>query len=253
MAGHSQFKNIMHRKGAQDKRKAKAFNKVAREITVAVKESGPDPDMNPRLRLAMLKGREVNMPNDRIKRAIELGMPGSADGVVYSEARYEGYGPGGVAIIIEALTDNRTRTVGDVRLPFTKNGGALGDTNSVSFMFEHVGEIMYPAAKGSADDMFEAAVEAGAQNVESSEDAHVVYTAIEDFAAVREALSQKFGDPEKSGLIWKPLNLSTVDFETGEKMMKLIETLEDNDDVQNVFTNMDMPDDVAARLMPAED
>lgn len=238
MAGHSQFKNIMHRKAAQDKKKGAKFNKVAREITVSVRESGADPAMNPRLRLAIAKGKEINMPNDRIKRAIEQGSSGpGSDGKIYEPMRYEGYGPGGVAVIVEALTDNRTRTVGDVRLAFTKCGGTLGDTNAVSFLFERVGEIAYPLAAMSADDAFEKAIEAGAQNVESDEDFHVIYTDIKDFGAVREALEKLCGTPERSGLIWKPMTEAAIEGEAAESLMKLIDILEDNDDVQNVFTN----------------
>ncbi|NBX66929.1 MAG: YebC/PmpR family DNA-binding transcriptional regulator [Proteobacteria bacterium] len=252
MAGHSHAKNVARRKEAQGKKKANLFGKVAREITVAAKSGTPDPAMNPRLRLAIAKAKEVNMPNDRIKRAIEQGTPGAADGKDYQEARYEGYGPGGVAVIIEALTDNKTRTVGDVRLAFTKFGGALGETGSVGFMFEHVGEIVIPAAKATADSIFEAAVEAGAQNVESDDAYHAVYTEIADFAAVREKMEAAYGTPEKSGLIWKPLNLNPLsDFDAAEKLMKLIDYLDENDDVQQVFTNMDLPEEIASRLEAA--
>lgn len=249
MAGHSHAKNVARRKEAQGKKKANIFGKIAREITVATKAGTPDPAMNPRLRLAIAKAKEVNMPNDRIKRAIEQGTPGAADGKDYQEARYEGFGPGGVAVIVEALTDNKTRTVGDVRLAFTKFGGALGESGSVGFMFERVGEIVIPAAKGGSDEVFEAAVDAGAQNVESDGAYHSVYTEVGDFASIREMLEAKYGAPEESGLIWKPLNQTPVgDFETADKLMKLIDWLEENDDVQSVFTNMDLSDDVAARL-----
>lgn len=249
MAGHSHAKNVARRKEAQGKKKANLFGKIAREITVAAKSGTPDPDMNPRLRMAIAKAKEVNMPNDRIKRAIEQGTPGAADGKDYQEARYEGYGPGGVAVIVEALTDNKTRTVGDVRLAFTKFGGALGETGSVGFMFERVGEIAFPAAVAGADAMFEAAVDAGAQNVESDEGGHAVYTEVGDFAAVREKLEAKYGTPERSGLIWKPLNRNPLaDFDAATNLMKLIDFLEENDDVQNVFTNEDLPDDIAQKL-----
>jgi len=253
MAGHSHASNVAVRKGAQDKKRASAFTKVAREITTAVRLSGPDPDANPRLRLAILKGRAVDMPNDRIKRAIDLGMPGQDDGKVYEEVRYEGYGPNGVAVIVECLTDNRTRTVGDLRIIFTKNGGNLGDSGAVAFMFDRVGEIVIAVDKGSADAMFEAAVEAGAENVESTADGHFVYTAVSDFAAVREALVKKFGEPARSGLVFKG-NVKTPvsDLAVAESVVKLTDALEENDDVQMVFTNMDVSAEIAARLA-AED
>jgi YebC/PmpR family DNA-binding regulatory protein len=252
MAGHSHAKNVARRKEIQGKRKANLFGKVAREITVSVRAGAPDPAMNPRLRMAIAKAKEVNMPNDRIKRAIDQGIPGAADGKDYQEARYEGYGPGGVAVIVEALTDNKVRTVGDVRLAFTKFGGALGEAGSVGFMFERVGQIVIPAAKASADAMFEAAVDAGAQNVESDDDFHTVYTAVPDFAAVREKLESAYGTPESSGLIWKPVNTNPVaDFDAADKLMKLIDYLEDNDDVQTVFTNVEFSQDVSAKLETA--
>ncbi|MCB1537837.1 MAG: YebC/PmpR family DNA-binding transcriptional regulator [Rhodospirillales bacterium] len=249
MAGHSHAKNVARRKEAQGKKKASLFGKIARGITVAAKGGGPDPDMNPRLRIAIAKAKEVSMPNDRIKRAIEQGLPGAADGKDYQEARYEGYGPGGVAVVVECLTDNVARTVGDVRLAFTKFGGTLGTAGSVSFMFEKLGEIAYPAAAAGADAMFEAGVEAGAQNVESDDEYHSIHTAITDLAAVSEALEGKFGPAAESGLIWKPLNPHPVTaLEAAQNLMKLIDALEDNDDVQDVFTNMDLPDDLAAQL-----
>lgn len=252
MAGHSHFKNIMVRKGAQDKRRAKQFSKVAREITVATKTgANGDPETNPRLRLAIAKAREVNMPNDRIKRAIEQGMPGGGDDANYEEVRYEGYACDGIAVIIEALTDNRTRTVAEVRTAFVKAGGAMGDSGSVAFMFERIGEIVYPLAKASPDAMFEAAVECGAQNVESEDDFHRITCAPEDFGAVRAALETKFGAPAQSALIFQALNKLDASFETAQKVMKLVETLEDNDDVQAVFTTMDVSDAVAAQLEAA--
>ncbi|MBU6474871.1 MAG: YebC/PmpR family DNA-binding transcriptional regulator [Alphaproteobacteria bacterium] len=249
MAGHSQFKNIMHRKGAQDKKKAKIFNKLAREITVAAKSGQPDPDANPRLRNAIVEARKNNMANDRIKRAIEQGSPNSADASNYEEIRYEGYGPGGVAVIVEALTDNRNRTAGDVRTAFAKNGGALGETNSVSFMFVRVGSISFPADVAADDKMFEAAVEAGAENVESSADAHEVTARPSDFIAVKEALEAKFGEARESGIVWKPNNTVAVAPEQAKDLLAMIETLEDSDDVQNVFANFEMDDGVMARLM----
>lgn len=249
MAGHSHAKNVARRKEAQGKKKSSLFGKIARGITVAAKAGSPDPDMNPRLRLAIAKAKEVSMPNDRIKRAIEQGTPGAADGKDYQEARYEGYGPGGVAVIVECLTDNVARTVGDVRLIMQKNGGNLGTAGSVSFMFERVGEIGYPAGVASADAMFEAGVEAGARDVESDAEYHGVYTEPGDFAAVREALEGKFGPPESSDLIWKPTNLHpVVDAELAAQVMKLVDALEENDDVQAVFINMDLPEELAAKL-----
>ncbi len=249
MAGHSHAKNVARRKEAQGRKKSGLFGKIARGITVAAKSGSPDPAMNPRLRLAIDKAKSVSMPNDRIKRAIEQGIPGAADGKDYQEARYEGYGPGGVAIVVECLTDNVTRTVNDIRPTFAKYGGTLGTAGSVSFMFEKLGEIVYPASKGSADAMFEAAVEAGAQNVESDDEYHSIYTDTTDLAAVSEALDKKFGAPEKSGMVWKPLNMHSVtDAETAASVMKLIDVLDENDDVQEVFYNMDVSDDIAAKL-----
>lgn len=248
MAGHSKFKNIQHRKGAQDAKRAKIFTKIGREIIVAVKASGPDPSSNPRLRAAIAAGRAENMPNDRIKRAIDSAT-GAGASENYKNIRYEGYAPGGVAVIVEALTDNGTRTVAEVRSYFSKLGGALGETNSVSFMFDHVGEILYPAGKGSADDMLEAAIEAGADNVESGEDIHEITCAPNDFAAVRDALVAKFGEPDKAGFVWKPNVAASVDEETAKTVLKLIDLLEDNDDVQAVFTNFEVSDEIMERLM----
>lgn len=249
MAGHSQFKNIMHRKGAQDKKRAKLFNKLGREITVAAKMGQPNPDMNPRLRAAILAARAGNMPNDRIKRAIESANPNSGDANNFDEVRYEGYGPGGVAVIVEALTDNRNRTAAEVRAAFAKNGGALGETNSVSFMFAKIGQIIYPASVAGADQMFEAAVEAGADNVETTADTHEIATQPEDFLSVKEALEKKFGAPTSGEVIWKPSNTIALTQEQAEDMMAMIETLEDSDDVQNVFANFDISDDIMEKLM----
>ncbi len=248
MAGHSKFKNIQHRKGAQDAKRAKIFTKIGREIIVAVKASGADPNSNPRLRAAIQAGRAENMPNDRIKRAIDSAL-GAGNTDNYENIRYEGYGPGGVAIIVEALTDNRTRTVGEVRSYFSKMGGVLGETNSVSFMFERLGEIIYPAAKGSADQMFEIAVEAGADNVESGDELHEITCAPDNFAAVRDNLVAKLGEPQKAGFVWKPNVQASVDEETAKSILKLIDMLEDNDDVQNVFTNFEVSDEIMERLM----
>jgi YebC/PmpR family DNA-binding regulatory protein len=247
MAGHSQFKNIMHRKGAQDKKRAKVFNKLAREITVAAKSGQPDPDANPRLRNAIAAAREANMPNSRIKSAIDQAKPG-ADLSSYDDIRYEGYGPGGVAVIVEALTDNRNRTAGEVRAAFAKNGGALGEMNSVSFMFTRIGSIAYPSKIASPDAMFEAAVEAGAENVETADNTHEITARPEDFIAVREALEKKFGAPETAGIIWKPLNTVKLNQSQAEDLITLIETLEDSDDVQNVFSNFEVDDAVMERL-----
>lgn len=249
MAGHSHAKNVARRKEAQGKKKANLFGKIARGITVAAKSGMPDPDMNPRLRLAIDKAKAVSMPNDRIKRAVEQGIPGAADGKDYQEARYEGYAPGGVAVVIECLTDNVARTVGDIRPMFAKFGGTLGTAGSVSFMFEKLGEVVYPASKASADAMFEAGVEAGAQNVESDDEYHNIYTETTDLAAVTEALQKKFGAPEKSGMIWKPLNMHAVtDADVAASVMKLLDALDDLDDVQEVFINMDISEDIAAKL-----
>lgn len=248
MAGHSKFKNIQHRKGAQDAKRAKIFTKIGREIIVATKLGGPDPATNPRLRAAIIAGRAENMPNDRIKRAIDSATGANASDN-YENVRYEGYGPGGVAFIVETLTDNRTRTVGEVRSYFTKLGGVLGETNSVSFMFDHVGEIIYPADKATADQMFEAAVEAGADNVESGDETHEITCGINDLAAVRDALIAKYGEPSKSGFVWRPNVNASVDEETAKTNLKLIDMLEDYDDVQTVYTNFEVSDDIMERLM----
>ncbi len=248
MAGHSKFKNIQHRKGAQDAKKAKIFTKIGREIIVATKLGGPDPSANPRLRAAIIAGRAENMPNERIKRAIDTATGANAS-ETYENVRYEGYGPGGVAFIVETLTDNRTRTVGEVRSYFTKLGGVLGETNSVSFMFDHVGEIIYAADKATADQMFEAAVEAGADNVESNEETHEVTCAINDLAAVRDALIAKYGEPQKSGFVWRPNVNASVDEETAKTNLKLVDMLEDYDDVQTVYTNFEVSDEIMERLM----
>jgi YebC/PmpR family DNA-binding regulatory protein len=247
MAGHSQFKNIMLRKGAQDAKRAKMFNKLAREITVAAKGGLPDPAANPRLRAAILAARAQNMPKDRIDRAIKSGSPGGDD-ANYEEVRYEGYGPGGVALIVEALTDNRNRTAAEVRSAFTKYGGNLGETNSVSFMFNRVGLITYPIAAAGAEAMFDAALEAGAENVESLDDVHEITTSMEDLSTVRDALEATFGPAESSRLLWKPLNTVALDEDGASTLLKLVDVLDDNDDVQNVSGNFDIPEDVLERL-----
>ncbi|CAO3406206.1 YebC/PmpR family DNA-binding transcriptional regulator [Azospirillum largimobile] len=248
MAGHSQFKNIMHRKGAQDAKRSKIFNKLAREITVAAKAGLPDPAANPRLRAAILAARAQNMPRDRIDRAIKQGTPGGGDDANYEEVRYEGYGPGGVALIVEALTDNRNRTASEVRSSFTKYGGSLGETNSVSFMFNRVGAIYYPASAADADAMFEVALEAGADNVESDENGHEVTSTVENFGAVRDALEAKFGGAESARLTWRPLNTVAPSEDAAASLLKLLDVLEDNDDVQVVEGNFDISDELMQKL-----
>lgn len=247
MAGHSKWSNIKHRKGRQDEKRAKVFNKLGREIYVAAKLGGGDPEANPRLRLAISTARSENMPNDRIDRAIEKATGGD-DGENYEEIRYEGYGVNGVAVIVDALTDNRNRTASEVRACFTKYGGNLGETGCVNFMFDRVGEIFYPADKASAEDIFEAAVEAGAANCESDDDGHIITTDPDEFASVRDALEKRYGEPERSGLAWRPNTLAPVDESAAESIIKLVDALEDNDDVQNVTTNLDAPDEVLEKL-----
>ncbi len=250
MAGHSKFKNIMHRKGAQDARRAKMFTKVGREIMVAAKIGGPDPETNPRLRSAITAARGVNMPGERIRRAIDSAT-GAGAGDNYEQVRYEGYGSGGVAVIVETLTNNRNRTAAEVRSAFTKYGGNLGETNSVSFMFDRVGEIVYPAGIAGADEVFEAAVEAGALNVDSDEDGHEIICEPDDFSSVREALAEKFGEPEKAGLAWKANVAGQVDEDQARSVLRLVDVLEDNDDVQSVTTNLEIGDDILERIMEA--
>jgi YebC/PmpR family DNA-binding regulatory protein len=247
MAGHSQFKNIMHRKGIQDAKRGRQFAKLIREITVSARQGLPDPGSNPRLRAAMVAARQANMSKDTIDRAIKKAS-GGAGGEDYAEVRYEGYGPSGVAIIVEALTDNRNRTVGDVRAAFAKHGGTLGETNSVSFLFNRLGVIRYPASVASADDMLEAAIEAGADNVESDADGHEVTAAADDFFAVRDALEAWFGPPESARLDWRPTTTVTLDEDRATSVLKLIDVLEDSDDVQAVYANFDIPDAVMQRL-----
>ncbi len=247
MAGHSQFKNIMYRKGAQDKKRAKVFTKIIRELTTAARTGLPDPAANPRLRAAVLAARQANMPKDTVDRAIRRGSGGGADDA-YEEVRYEGYGPGGVAVIVEALTDNRNRTASEVRAAFTKSSGALGETNSVSFMFDRAGEIVYPASVANADEMLEAAIEAGAENLESDAEQHVVVCATADFNEVRDGLEQRFGPALSARLAWRPKTTAPIDEETAAGLFKLLETLEDSDDVQNVYANFEVAEDVMARL-----
>ena len=246
MAGHSQFKNIMYRKGAQDKKRAKIFTKLIRELTVSARAGLPDPALNPRLRAAIIAARQANMPKDTIDRAVKRGA-GGEDGVNYEEIRYEGYGPGGVAVIAEALTDNRNRTAADVRAAFSKHGGALGETNSVGFMFDRVGQIRYPAAAGEAYAVFETAVEAGADDVQSDGEGHEITCAPERFNAVRDALEAKFGAAEAAALVWRPQNTVPIDDETAETVFKLLDALEDNDDVQTVHANFEASDAALAK------
>ena len=247
MAGHSQFKNIMHRKGRQDKKRAKIFSKLIREITVAARSGMPDPDKNPRLRAAVSAARAVNMPKDTIERTIKRGS-GDEEGVNYEEIRYEGFGPGGVSVIIEVLTDNRNRAASEIRAAFTKYGGSLGETGSVSYLFDHIGSISYPPDVTDADTMFEAALEAGAGDVNSTRSSHEITCDIDDFNDVRDTLEERFNDPEEAGLIWRPQNLVAVEEESASTLIKLIEVLDDNDDVQTVFANYDIPEDVMAKL-----
>ena len=247
MAGHSQFKNIMHRKGAQDAKRAKIFTKLIKEIVVAAKSGMPDPDINPRLRAAIAAAKAANMPKDNIARAVKKAT-GGGDDTDYDEIRYEGYGPAGVAIIVEALTDNRNRTAAEIRATFSKFGGSLGETNSVSFMFDRVGEITYPAAAASADAMFEAALEAGADNVDSDAELHTITAAVDDFSTVRDRLEDAVGEPQSAELVWRPQNTVPVDEDPAATLLRLLDALDDNDDVQRVSANFEMSDDVIERL-----
>jgi len=247
MAGHSQFKNIMHRKGAQDKKRAKVFTKIIRELTTAARTGLPDPASNPRLRAAVVAARGANMPKDTVDRAIKRGA-GGEEGDAFEEVRYEGYGPGGVAIIVEALTDNRNRTASDVRAAFTKAGGTLGETNSVGFLFDRIGQVAYPAEAAGAEAMFEAALEAGAADVESGEEEHLVTCAPDELNQVRDALEQRFGPPAAARLGWRAKSGAPVEGEAAAALFKLLETLEDSDDVQNVYANFEVADDVMAQL-----
>jgi YebC/PmpR family DNA-binding regulatory protein len=246
MAGHSQFKNIMHRKGRQDKARSKLFGKLARVITVSAKLGLPDPAFNPRLRAAVIAARAENMPKDNIDRAIKKSQ--GADTESYDEIRYEGYGPGGVAIIVEALTDNRNRTAGEVRAIFSKNGGNLAETGAVSFMFSHVGIVEFDAKVAGADAMLDAAIEAGADDVISNDDGHQIITTPDTLNDVAKALEARFGEPRKASLLWKPQNTVALDDESGEKVLKLIESLDDSDDVQNVYANFEVSDALVAKM-----
>ncbi|WP_019221169.1 YebC/PmpR family DNA-binding transcriptional regulator [Bartonella senegalensis] len=246
MAGHSQFKNIMHRKGRQDAMRSKIFSKLAREITVAAKQGSPDPAMNPRLRLAVQNAKAQSMPKDNIERAIKKASGGDVEN--YDEVRYEGYGPGGVAVIVEALTDNRNRTASNVRAAFTKSGGALGETGSVSFMFNRIGEIIYKSEAGTADSIMDAAIEAGAEDVQSEETGHHILCAFEDIGEVSKILEAKLGEAESIKTIWKATTLAPIDEEKALSILKLISTLEEDDDVQNVYANFDVSDEILAKL-----
>jgi len=246
MAGHSKFKNIMHRKGRQDKKRSAQFSKLAREITTAAKMGGPDPDANPRLRLAIKAARSQSMPKDNIQRAINKSQEAGGDN--FEEVRYEGFGVGGVGVIVEALTDNRNRTASDIRSIFSKAGGNLGETGAVSFGFDRVGMISYPADKASADDMFEAAIEAGADDCESSDDGHVLYCAMEDLHEVAKALEERFGEAEEVRIIWKPKNTVELDDEKGAKLLKMLDALEENEDVQNVYANFEISESLMEKM-----
>ncbi len=247
MAGHSQFKNIMHRKGAQDARRARQFAKFIREITVSAKAGLPDPAMNPRLRAAILAANKANMPRDTVERAIKKAS-GTGAAEDYFDVRYEGRGPAGVALIVETLTDNRNRTASDVRSAFSKHGGALGETNSVSFMFDRLGIVRFLPAVATADAMLEAAIEAGADDVVSDTAAHEITCQIDDFFAVRDALEAKFGAPDDAKLDWRPRDGVVLNESQAISVLKLIDTLEDNDDVQNVYANFDIPEQVMQKL-----
>ncbi|MBO9468133.1 YebC/PmpR family DNA-binding transcriptional regulator [Tropicibacter sp. R15_0] len=246
MAGHSKWANIQHRKGRQDKLRAKLFSKLSKEITIAAKMGDPDPEKNPRLRLAVKEAKSQSMPKDNIERAIKKSVAGEGDD--YEEIRYEGYGPNGVAVIVETMTDNRNRTASTVRSTFTKNGGNLGETGSVGFMFDRMGEIIYPASVGDNDTVMEAAIEAGAEDVESSEDGHVIYCADTDLNDVSTAMEAALGESESTKLIWKPTTTTELDLDGMQSLMRLVDALEDDDDVQRVTTNFEASDEVMAQL-----
>ncbi|MDD4616345.1 MAG: YebC/PmpR family DNA-binding transcriptional regulator [Alphaproteobacteria bacterium] len=243
MSGHSHAKNVMHQKSKTEAKRSKIFSKLAREIIVSAKQGLPDPAHNPRLRAAIQEARKANMPGDRIKRAIQSAQPGAEGAANYEEVRYEGYGPGGVALIVEALSDNRNRTAAELRTLFSKNGGSMGESGSVAFMFSRVGEIVFLAKAASADTMLEAVIEAGGDNVESDEMEHAVTCPVEDFGAVRAALEEKFGEAESAKLTWYPKTETPLAGETAQNLLKFVELLEDNDDVQNVFGNFDISDE----------
>jgi len=246
MAGHSKWANIQHRKGRQDKLRSKLFSKLAKEITVAAKMGDPDPDKNPRLRLAVKEAKSSSVPKDVIERAIKKSQGGDAEN--YEEIRYEGYGPNGVAVIVEAMTDNRNRTASNVRSTFSKNGGNLSETGSVSFMFDRKGQVSYPASAGDADSVMMAAIEAGAEDVESSEDGHIIWCADTDLSDVSTALEDQLGESESTKLVWRPQTTTPLDLDGAQKLMKLIDALEDDDDVQTVTANFEIPDEIMDQL-----
>jgi len=246
MAGHSKWANIQHRKGRQDAVRSKLFSKFSKEITVAAKMGDPDPDRNPRLRLAIKVAKGQSMPNDNIDRAIKKAIGG--DAADYKEIRYEGYGPGGVAVIVEAMTDNINRTASTVRSTFSKNGGNLGETGSVGFVFERKGEVTYPATAGDSDTVMMAAVEAGAEDVESSDDGHVIWCAGSDLNEVSTALEAELGESDETKLVWKPTTTTELDLEGMQKLMRLIDALEDDDDIQHVTANFEASDEVMEQL-----
>ena len=245
MAGHSKFKNIQHRKGAQDKKRAKKFTRLIKELSVAARAS-TDPASNPRLRSALAAARAANMPKDNIDRVLKRAEGGEGD--IYEEIRYEGYGPGGVAFIVEAMTDNRNRTASEVRSYFSRFGGSLAETGSVSFMFDKVGQIIYPKSVADADSMFDVALEAGADNVETEEESHIITTAAEDFNFVRENMEQHYSAPDEAGLIWRPQNSVAVEETNATTLLKLYDTLDENEDVQNVFANFEISDEIMTKL-----
>jgi len=247
MAGHSKFKNIQFRKGKQDKLRSKLFSKLSRDITLAAKQGIPDPNANARLRLAVANARAESMPRDNIERAIKKGAAGENDNM--EDIRYEGFGPGGVGLIIEVVTDNRNRAAANVRTIFGKNGGNLGETGSVAFMFERLGQIVYPSAAGSEDKIMDAAIEAGAQDAESDEDGHVIFAAFEDLSAVNEALEAALGPAKSTGIVWRPKTLTPVSGEDAASLMKLIDALDDDDDVSNVYSNVDLTDEQLAAMV----
>jgi len=246
MAGHSKFKNIQFRKGKQDKLRSKLFSKLSRDITLAAKQGLPDPSANARLRLAITNARSESMPRDNIERAIKKGAAGESDNL--EEIRYEGFGPGGVGIIVEVLTDNRNRAAANVRTIFGKNGGNLGESGSVAFQFERMGQITYPPAAGSEDKVMEAAIEAGAQDVESGEDGHLIFTAFEDLGSVNEALEGSLGAAKATAIVWRPKSGSPVANDDVATLMKLLDALDDDDDVSNVYSNVEFTDEQAAAL-----
>ena len=246
MAGHSKWANIQHRKGRQDKLRAKLFSKLSKEITIAAKMGDPDPDKNPRLRLAVKEAKGQSMPKDNIERAIKKSQAGEGDD--YEEIRYEGYGPGGVAVIVEAMTDNRNRTASTVRSTFSKNGGNLGETGSVGFMFERKGEVVFGPDAGDADTVMMAAIEAGAEDVDSSDEGHIITCADTDLNEVSNALEAELGESQSTKLVWQPTTTTELDLDGMEKLMRLIDALEDDDDVQRVTANFEASDEVMAQL-----